>query len=203
MPAVAKPAPALADGRQPRIGSGFLDHLARAKPSTDPGIDISHRGGTPKGTPAMAPAPGVVKRALQTRTKGGLVEIDHGNGFLTRQLHLEGIKVVPGQFVAAGQQIADIGVAGGVRHIHFTAFLNGVRLDPGPLFELARVTAVGVSPADTPVAALLQALRTGQAIAARARPARAPSRGGIFDPGPFGVPLAAWGLLIYLVLSRD
>lgn len=150
----------------------------------------------------MAPAPGVVLRSLQTKTKGGLVEIDHGNGFLTRQLHVENRIVIPGQFVAAGQQIADIGVAGGVRHIHFTAFLNGRRLDPGPLFELARVTAVGVSPADTPVRALLQALRTGQQIAAGARPRGQPSSG-LFSPGPFGVPFAAWALLIYLVVSRD
>lgn len=67
---------------------------------------------------------------------GNYIEIDHGNGFSTRYLHLKhgSISVKEGDTVAKGQTIAYMGTTGYStgNHLHFEVRLNGERQDPTP-----------------------------------------------------------------------
>jgi len=63
---------------------------------------------------------------------GNLVQIAHGNGYLTYYGHLSTIQVKQGQKVKRGQGIGKVGATGRVTgpHLHFEIRKNGVALDP-------------------------------------------------------------------------
>jgi murein DD-endopeptidase MepM/ murein hydrolase activator NlpD len=66
---------------------------------------------------------------------GGLVVIDHGNGFLTMYAHLSSTSVKTGQEVRAGQVIGRQGDTGNAtgEHLHFEVIVNPlVLLSGGP-----------------------------------------------------------------------
>jgi murein DD-endopeptidase MepM/ murein hydrolase activator NlpD len=82
------------------------------------GIDIA----APIGTPVFAAAPGVVVSAgWNSGGYGNLVEIQHPDGSLTVYAHNNRILVRPGQEVAQGQQISEMGSTGRSTgpHCHF------------------------------------------------------------------------------------
>lgn len=60
------------------------------------------------------------------------VEIDHGNGIVSRYSHCNGVNVSVGQTVYQGQRIAGIGSTGNStgNHVHMTLSLNGTYVDP-------------------------------------------------------------------------
>lgn len=63
---------------------------------------------------------------------GNRVEIDHGNGYMTRYAHLSNIYVAPGQRVAKGQVIGKMGTTGrstGI-HLHFEIHYKGIAVNP-------------------------------------------------------------------------
>ena len=81
----------------------------------------------------MATAAGVVTFAGYT--DGGyrnLVEIDHGNGFVTRYGHNSAVLVTVGMSVKQGQTIALMGSTGKSTgaHVHYEVRLNGSPTDP-------------------------------------------------------------------------
>jgi murein DD-endopeptidase MepM/ murein hydrolase activator NlpD len=109
----------------------------------------------------VAAAPGVVKRVVQDRYdrchaalystdlkqffnitcdgknpghRWNVVEIDHGNGWVTKYGHLKknSVLVKEGQHVTCGQRLADIGSAGvsSAPHLHFQVEVNGRTHDP-------------------------------------------------------------------------
>jgi murein DD-endopeptidase MepM/ murein hydrolase activator NlpD len=86
--------------------------------------------------PILAAAAGTVVRAGAASGFGNLIVIDHGAGVVTRYGHMEddGLLVVVGQPVAAGQQIARIGSNGDSTacHLHFEVLVNGTAVDPVP-----------------------------------------------------------------------
>jgi murein DD-endopeptidase MepM/ murein hydrolase activator NlpD len=86
--------------------------------------------------PILAAAAGTVVRAGAASGFGNLIVIDHGSGVVTRYGHMEddGLLVVVGQPVAAGQQIARIGSNGDSTacHLHFEVLVNGTPVDPVP-----------------------------------------------------------------------
>jgi murein DD-endopeptidase MepM/ murein hydrolase activator NlpD len=63
---------------------------------------------------------------------GYLVEIDHGNGIVTRYGHHAALYVVPGQYVNAGEALGLCGTTGtsSGTHLHLEVIVNGVRRNP-------------------------------------------------------------------------
>lgn len=77
-------------------------------------------------------AGGVVTEADDRSGYGYLVEIDHGNGYVTRYGHNDQMTVSVGQTVKKGEVIAKMGSTGRSTgpHVHFEVLKNGVRVDP-------------------------------------------------------------------------
>ncbi|HET6349972.1 MAG TPA: M23 family metallopeptidase, partial [Candidatus Krumholzibacteria bacterium] len=72
------------------------------------GVDFSAR----LGTPVMVTADGVVTFSGVWQTYGNVVEVSHGNGFLTRYCHLQRRLVAKGQRVTRGDVIGRVGSTG-------------------------------------------------------------------------------------------
>ena len=87
--------------------------------------------GTP-GTDVLSVASGVVTWSGPRATYGNTVEIDHGNGFITRYAHNKDLTVTAGDHVTAGQLIASLGSTGRVSgpHVHFEVIKDGARINP-------------------------------------------------------------------------
>jgi murein DD-endopeptidase MepM/ murein hydrolase activator NlpD len=84
------------------------------------------------GEPVMAVAAGVVTWAGDRSGFGTLVEINHGNGYVTRYAHNQSALVKVGQTVTRGEQIALMGSTGHSTgpHVHFEVLHNGTQIDP-------------------------------------------------------------------------
>lgn len=94
-----------------------------------PGIDIAND----MGTPIVATADGtVVVAGWNSGGYGNMVDIDHGNGILTRYGHAMQVVVVPGQHVRRGQVIAYMGSTGYSTgpHCHYEVRINGSPVNP-------------------------------------------------------------------------
>ena len=110
----------------------------RSDPFTGAGAmhaGLDFRG--PIGTPILAAAPGRVSFVGQKSGYGNVVEVDHGQGILTRYAHLSGFTARIGSQVAAGEQIAKMGSTGRSTgsHLHFEVRLNGVAVNPRRFLE--------------------------------------------------------------------
>jgi murein DD-endopeptidase MepM/ murein hydrolase activator NlpD len=92
------------------------------------GIDVT----APTGTPIVAPAAGKVVRAGMEGGFGLVVEIDHGNGIVTKFAHCSRIAVRVGQQVTRNQLIAAVGSTGlsTAPHLHYEIHVNGKPVDP-------------------------------------------------------------------------
>jgi len=86
----------------------------------------------PRGTPIRAAAGGLVTYAAYRGDYGKQVEIDHGNGLVTRYSHASRLRVKPGTVVTPGQHIGDIGSTGRSTgpHLHFEVLKEGRFVDP-------------------------------------------------------------------------
>jgi murein DD-endopeptidase MepM/ murein hydrolase activator NlpD len=112
------------------VASGFgnrLDPFTR-RLARHTGLDFP----APKGTPILASAGGRVQRAGYNRDYGYMVEIDHGNGLVTRYAHASKLLVRTGELVMPQQRIALVGSTGRSTgpHLHFEVIRNGVYTDP-------------------------------------------------------------------------
>lgn len=126
------------------VGSGFG---FRSDPFT--GHAALHTGldfPAPIGTPIKAAAGGVVLSTDWHSDYGNLLQIDHGNGVVTRYAHTSKILVKVGDLVRRGQEVALVGTTGRSTgpHLHFEVVLDGVPQNP------ARFLALGP---DTPTVA--------------------------------------------------
>jgi murein DD-endopeptidase MepM/ murein hydrolase activator NlpD len=95
------------------------------------GVDIA----LPKGTEVLATGNGQVSYFSSSNLEAGFgnyIEIDHGNGLLTRYSHLERITVKWGQKISQGQVIGLSGSSGGsvAPHLHYEVIKNGKSQDP-------------------------------------------------------------------------
>jgi murein DD-endopeptidase MepM/ murein hydrolase activator NlpD len=104
---------------------------------TDPftGMLAQHRGldfAARPGTPIRATAAGVVTDCCREGGYGLLIEIDHGNGLVTRYAHCSVISVKPGDRVHRGDLIGRVGATGRASgaHCHYEVIKNGIQLDP-------------------------------------------------------------------------
>lgn len=87
---------------------------------------------------------GQVVRAGPGGGLGNVIEVDHGQGLLTRYGHMfsDGILVRIGDRVTAGQQIARVGNSGNSTgcHLHFEVLVNGEHVDPKAFLDRVGVT---------------------------------------------------------------
>jgi murein DD-endopeptidase MepM/ murein hydrolase activator NlpD len=105
------------------------------------GIDFHAR----MGDPVMAVADGVVSYAGVRSGYGNVVEIDHGNGYVTRYAHNSRLLVRVGDLVRSGQQVARAGSTGRSTgaHVHFEVWDNGRVVNPRKFLGQARVASRG------------------------------------------------------------
>ena len=106
-------------GRKSPGGIGSTNHK---------GLDIA----VPRGTPICAADGGTVTYSGWMSGYGYLVEINHGNGYVTRYGHNSSLTVSVGQHVYKGQQVARAGSTGNStgNHCHFEVRYNGVAKNP-------------------------------------------------------------------------
>lgn len=92
------------------------------------GIDIA----APYGMPVVAPAAGTVIRITYQNGYGLVLELDHGNGIMTKYAHLSRVLVRPGHHVVRGDPIAAVGNSGLSTgpHLHYEVHVNGQIVDP-------------------------------------------------------------------------
>ncbi len=112
------------------------------------GLDIA----APAGTPVRAPAAGVVTETGDYFFNGRTVFLDHGQGLVSMFCHLSRIRVRPGDVLARGQVLGEVGATGRVTgpHLHWTVSLNDARVDPAlflPREQAAGAATSGTGPA--------------------------------------------------------
>ncbi|MEW5757036.1 MAG: M23 family metallopeptidase [Pseudomonadota bacterium] len=92
------------------------------------GVDFAGK----EGTKILAVAAGVVTWAGERSGYGNLVEVTHGNGYVTRYGHNSEIHVTEGQTVKKGEVLAAMGSTGRSTgpHVHFEVLRNGRPVDP-------------------------------------------------------------------------
>ena len=91
-----------------------------------------------KGTPIMAAAGGVVVYSAFHPQYGNMIEIDHGNGLITRYAHASKRLVKVGDVVLRGAEIAEVGMTGRATgtHLHFEVRQNGAPQNPKQFLRL-------------------------------------------------------------------
>ncbi|MFN7136720.1 MAG: peptidoglycan DD-metalloendopeptidase family protein [Thermomonas sp.] len=84
------------------------------------------------GDPVLAVADGVVSFAGVRSGYGNTIEVDHGNGYVTRYAHNSRLTQQVGDLVRAGQEIARAGSSGRSTgaHVHFELWQDGVVRNP-------------------------------------------------------------------------
>jgi murein DD-endopeptidase MepM/ murein hydrolase activator NlpD len=85
-----------------------------------------------EGTPVYATAAGRVKRSSRHGSLGNLVEVDHGNGFVTRYGHLRASAVGKEEQVERGQILGYVGSSGRSTssHLHYEVARHGRSQNP-------------------------------------------------------------------------
>lgn len=94
----------------------------------------------PIGAPIYAAAKGTIAFSGRKQGYGNCVEIDHGNGLMTRYAHMSRIGAVLGQSIAVGDTIGAIGSTGRSTgpHLHFEVRIGGRAVNPRPFLEKGR-----------------------------------------------------------------
>lgn len=92
------------------------------------GIDFAGKAGSD----VISVGAGVVTWAGKRYGYGNMVEVTHGNGYVTRYGHNEDIVVNVGETVKKGQVLSKMGSTGRSTgpHVHFEVLLNGRKVDP-------------------------------------------------------------------------
>ncbi len=89
------------------------------------------------GTSIVAAASGKVVFADWHPQYGKMIEIDHGNGLVSRYAHASTLLVKVGDLVVAGQRVAAVGTTGRSTgpHLHFEVRLNGTPQNPARFLQ--------------------------------------------------------------------
>ena len=106
------------------------------KPSFHHGIDFAGK----EGSNVVAVASGVVTYTGTRSGYGEMVEISHGDGFVTRYSHNKDNLVKPGDVVRKGQAIALMGSTGRSTgaHVHYEVYKHGRSVDPSSYVRRTR-----------------------------------------------------------------
>lgn len=91
------------------------------------------------GTPIKAAAGGLVVYSDYHPQYGNMIDIDHGNGMLSRYAHASKRLVKVGDVVLQGQTIAEVGSTGRSTgpHLHFEVLNNGAPQNPARYLQVA------------------------------------------------------------------
>lgn len=116
-------------------GFGYRSDPFNGSGAFHAGLDF--RG--PIGAPIYAAAKGRVSFAGVRNGYGNCVEIDHGNGLMTRYAHMSAFRTRVGQAVEAGDVIGAIGSTGRSTgpHLHFEVRVHDRPVNPRPFLEAA------------------------------------------------------------------
>lgn len=100
------------------------------------GVDFAAR----QGSSVLSVAAGIVSDVGERFGYGLLVEINHGNGYVTRYGHNDASLVAVGDRVRKSQAIALVGDSGRSTgpHVHFEVMLNGRTVNPHQYIQAAR-----------------------------------------------------------------
>jgi murein DD-endopeptidase MepM/ murein hydrolase activator NlpD len=109
-------------------GFGFRTDPFNGRLALHTGLDFPAEAGAP----IQAVAGGLVLTRTVHPDYGNMLEIDHGNGLVTRYAHCLSIDVLPGAIVKRGQQVARVGNTGRSTgaHLHFEVLVDNVHQDP-------------------------------------------------------------------------
>lgn len=107
---------------------GYRSDPFNGKRTWHNGVDLAGKDGSD----IIAVAAGVVTFAGDRHGYGNLVEIDHGDGLVTRYAHAKAVVVETGQVVEKGRTIATMGSTGRSTgpHVHFEVLQNGKARNP-------------------------------------------------------------------------
>ncbi|AKJ31323.1 M23 family metallopeptidase [Caldimonas brevitalea] len=127
-------------------GFGFRSDPFSGRSALHTGLDFP----APTGSPIMAAAGGVVVRAEAHPQYGNMIDLDHGNGLVTRYAHASRLLAQQGDLVKRGQVIAHVGSTGRSTgpHLHFEVLMGGVHQDPAKFLtnDAPAATAVAERP---------------------------------------------------------
>jgi murein DD-endopeptidase MepM/ murein hydrolase activator NlpD len=117
------------------VANGFISSYFGERSDPFDGRDAFHKGvdfAGAQGSRVMAVAAGVVTWAGERTGFGKLIEINHGDGFVTRYAHNERTLVTVGETVKRGEAVALMGSTGRSTgpHVHFEVLRNGRQVDP-------------------------------------------------------------------------
>ncbi|MCC2605395.1 M23 family metallopeptidase [Planctobacterium marinum] len=117
------------------IESGWLSSYYGMRKDPFSGLPAMHKGidfAGSEGAPVVVTGAGMVVWSGPRYGYGNLVEVDHGDGLVTRYGHNKKIHVKIGDVVTKGQKIADMGQTGRATgaHVHYEVLRNGNQMDP-------------------------------------------------------------------------
>jgi murein DD-endopeptidase MepM/ murein hydrolase activator NlpD len=109
-------------------GFGFRSDPFTGRAALHTGLDFPAESGTP----VRAAAGGVVLVTQYHPEYGNMIELDHGNGLVTRYAHNSKILVKTGDLIKRGQIISEVGTTGRSTgaHLHFEVLVDGVQQNP-------------------------------------------------------------------------
>jgi murein DD-endopeptidase MepM/ murein hydrolase activator NlpD len=119
-------------------GFGFRTDPINGRAALHMGLDFPAE----VGTPIYAAAGGIVVARDWHPAYGNLLEIDHGNGLVTRYAHCASIDVPLGALVKRGQVVAKVGNTGRSTgaHLHFEVLVDGAPQDPARFLAAGALT---------------------------------------------------------------
>lgn len=117
------------------VGSGWISSGFGERNDPFTGKRAQHEGldfAGAKGSDILGVASGVVTWAGPRQGYGNLLEIDHGNGYITRYAHNDELLVKVGDGITAGQTVARMGATGRASspHVHFEVLYQGKAINP-------------------------------------------------------------------------
>jgi murein DD-endopeptidase MepM/ murein hydrolase activator NlpD len=115
--------------------AGYISSYFGVRPDPFDGHGARHTGldiAVPFGSSVHAVAEGMVTYAGERSGYGKVIEIDHGNGYMTRYAHNSKLLVRPGQRVHVGDVVSLAGSTGRSTgpHVHFEVWYKGRVVNP-------------------------------------------------------------------------
>jgi murein DD-endopeptidase MepM/ murein hydrolase activator NlpD len=117
------------------VAEGYISSSYGERMDPFDGEEAFHKGvdfAADAGAAVLAVATGIVTWSGPRAGYGVLVEISHGNGYVTRYAHNSRVLVKVGDTVERGQAIAEVGSTGRSTgpHVHFEVLRNGGQINP-------------------------------------------------------------------------